>query len=643
MPDSPPDDRLDSWKEIAAYLRRGIRTVQRWERDEGLPVHRLVHAKRGSIYARRDELSAWWESRKQTLTASEARPEQPPAPPRLERVTRTTAMTGWPALSSDARLVAYVSDGGEDNAIPQIWIQQIGGTALRLTSGDHAYSHLSFGTGDTSIIFTITNESGPNLYEVPALGGEPRLLQRSATHGVMSPDGRWLASIPADGAGIRIAAHGGAGFRTVAGSLLEVADLAGMTWLDSSEALIVYARPDSSHEPDWWIVPLDGRAPINTGVIQLFRELGLFTIPTGVAWLGDSLVVSCGGPQGVSLYRQQLDLATSQPVGRPHRITEGSETAWWPSTAAGRLVFFGSPAHSNLWSVALDRATGIAHGPLRRMTRGPGILGSLSLTADARRLAYFSVRPGQPDLFLRDLDTGTEKVVHDGPPGAKWDPAISPGGTRLAYSTRAQAGDRPLRPIFVMSLSDGSTTTLGDDCGGRPREWVDERRLLIQRFARHNSIAVIDTETRDQMDVVKSQDWSITSARLSPDRRWIAFDAVRTGEPPVVFVAPFREHLVDESDWIEIDRRATHPFWSSDGHMLYYTPIGTNAIVRSAVRGRRVSSATGQPESDPLLVYASTEMLMPTYMPGVSPIATPDQIILVLGDFRGDVWIMDVD
>src|SRR3954463_10845884 len=45
--------RLDSWKEIAAYLRRGVRTVQRWERDEGLPVHRLAHGKRGRGYAPR--------------------------------------------------------------------------------------------------------------------------------------------------------------------------------------------------------------------------------------------------------------------------------------------------------------------------------------------------------------------------------------------------------------------------------------------------------------------------------------------------------------------------------------------------------------------------------------------------------------
>ena len=65
----PLEGRLDSWKEIAAYLGRGIRTVQRWEREEGLPVHRLAHEKRGSIYARREELAAWWESRRLTLAA----------------------------------------------------------------------------------------------------------------------------------------------------------------------------------------------------------------------------------------------------------------------------------------------------------------------------------------------------------------------------------------------------------------------------------------------------------------------------------------------------------------------------------------------------------------------------------------------
>ena len=63
------DDRLDSWKEIAAYLRRGVRTVRRWERDEGLPVHRHVHQVLGSVYAFKSEIDRWRD-----VTRSAGRP-----------------------------------------------------------------------------------------------------------------------------------------------------------------------------------------------------------------------------------------------------------------------------------------------------------------------------------------------------------------------------------------------------------------------------------------------------------------------------------------------------------------------------------------------------------------------------------------
>src|SRR5262245_13508880 len=107
------DRRLDSWKEIAAYLGRGVRTVQRWEREEGLPVHRLAHAERGSVFADPVELTDWWKSRQ---VAPAAKPASIPAvaavESRLQRVTSTTAATFWPALSSDARMVVFVSDAG---------------------------------------------------------------------------------------------------------------------------------------------------------------------------------------------------------------------------------------------------------------------------------------------------------------------------------------------------------------------------------------------------------------------------------------------------------------------------------------------------------------------------------------------------
>ena len=58
-------DKLDSWKEIAAFLGREVRTAQRWEKQEGLPVHRHHHDKLGTVYAYRSELEGWLKQRQQ--------------------------------------------------------------------------------------------------------------------------------------------------------------------------------------------------------------------------------------------------------------------------------------------------------------------------------------------------------------------------------------------------------------------------------------------------------------------------------------------------------------------------------------------------------------------------------------------------
>jgi len=54
---------LRSWKEIAAYLKRGARTVQRWERTAGLPVRRPRPGDFGPVFAFPEELEAWLYSR----------------------------------------------------------------------------------------------------------------------------------------------------------------------------------------------------------------------------------------------------------------------------------------------------------------------------------------------------------------------------------------------------------------------------------------------------------------------------------------------------------------------------------------------------------------------------------------------------
>ena len=57
------DKKLDSRKEIAVHLGREIRTVQRWEKTEGLPVRRHEHQKRSTVYAYASELDEWFKKR----------------------------------------------------------------------------------------------------------------------------------------------------------------------------------------------------------------------------------------------------------------------------------------------------------------------------------------------------------------------------------------------------------------------------------------------------------------------------------------------------------------------------------------------------------------------------------------------------
>jgi len=57
------EDVLHSWKEIASYLHREVRTVQRWERYEGLPVHRHDHRKAATIFAYKHEVDDWQQCR----------------------------------------------------------------------------------------------------------------------------------------------------------------------------------------------------------------------------------------------------------------------------------------------------------------------------------------------------------------------------------------------------------------------------------------------------------------------------------------------------------------------------------------------------------------------------------------------------
>lgn len=120
--------RLESWKEIAGYLNRHVTTIRRWEKGEGLPVHRHRHSKLGSIYAYTRELDAWFETRRDADTDPGAAipgtggaSERLPSPPWVSAATReTVTLTGrdneihrlqsaWARASRGQQQIAVVS------------------------------------------------------------------------------------------------------------------------------------------------------------------------------------------------------------------------------------------------------------------------------------------------------------------------------------------------------------------------------------------------------------------------------------------------------------------------------------------------------------------------------------------------------
>ena len=56
--------RCTSWKAIASYLGREVRTVMRWEKERGLPIHRGPGGRSGVVFADMDELDAWTRGHK---------------------------------------------------------------------------------------------------------------------------------------------------------------------------------------------------------------------------------------------------------------------------------------------------------------------------------------------------------------------------------------------------------------------------------------------------------------------------------------------------------------------------------------------------------------------------------------------------
>ena len=134
---------LVSWKEIAAFLNRAERTVRRWERERGLPVHRVPGGDRGSVFAYADELAAWLKGKANELDGDDSASRDP------ETAGSTETGASRPEAASqgkvDSRTVEIAGRAGRLGNARRVRLAVIGMAAALAGAGIYANFAHPFG------------------------------------------------------------------------------------------------------------------------------------------------------------------------------------------------------------------------------------------------------------------------------------------------------------------------------------------------------------------------------------------------------------------------------------------------------------------------------------------------------------------
>lgn len=482
--------RLESWKAIAAYLGRGVTTVQRWEREEGLPVRRHAHAARGSVFAFRREIDDWRSSREATglpaLPQTEAvadpvpvapaapepvvpprwkpyvattaasvsalaivalsvaawwqglSPDVPPASPSLVAASLTTgnAIESNPGLSPDGRLVAYmVRDAGGSS---RLFIRPTAGGPARPLLADpprpagRTESSPRWSPDGQSIAFLREVRTAVwDLRIVPASGGASRKLLTMATRGVAwMPDGGSLVILDRQSQTEPYSAYL---VSASTGVRLRRLTTPGMgtfgDWqcdVSADGRQLAVVRFRSPYHADIWVVEIESGSE---------RQLtsGLNDIE-GVAWMPDSrtLVFSAAGADGPTLWTIAAAATTGE---RPTRVpgsegrAKGPAFSRRPVAGGAALAFVDDEWRTSLWR--WDRRAVAAASP---MTSSHRIEGQPALSPDGRRVTFVSTRTGSPEIWVDSVDGGAARqLTFRGERVAM--PRWAPNGNHIVYTS----------------------------------------------------------------------------------------------------------------------------------------------------------------------------------------------------------------
>jgi Tol biopolymer transport system component len=574
------EDRLSSWKEIAAYLKRDVTTVQRWEKREGMPVHRHVHDKIGSVYAFRAELDSWMHSRnlqaeplledKELLPEPPAPPLQPAASPsrtkrrllwlpvtvvlaalalgagywlqwtdlfwrspiasaKFQVVTDFGGLEQAAALSPDGHFVAFLSD--RDGQM-DVWVSQVGsGEFHNLTHGtvtelvNPSIRTLGFSPDASLVTFWVRKPgSGPSagdigIWAVPTLGGEPRPY----LEGVAEFD--WTRD------GSRLAYH-----TPGPGDPLFVTNGSRQT---GDVPIFTAAAGLHSHFPSW--------AP--DGSFIYFVEGAL---------------------------PDKLDIWRIRPAGgAPERITSQNGLVTHPVLLDGRTLLYlaSDPDGSGPWLYSMDVERRIPH----RLTSGLDRYTSLSGSADGHRLAVTLAKPRRTLWRLRIDDLTTKASAASQIPlttSTGFSPRLGPG--YLVYASATGTGEG------IWKFSNGTATELWSGQGaqllGGPAIAPDGRHIAfsVRQHGRTLLYAMQDDGTNvhivaDALDLQGDPAWA-------PDGQSIITAANDHGMPHL-----FRVPIDGRPVASFVRESSVDPVWSPDGRFVLYSgpDIGTTFSVKA--------------------------------------------------------------
>ncbi|MBI2690283.1 MAG: PD40 domain-containing protein [Acidobacteria bacterium] len=475
-------DRLDSWKEIAAYLGKGVRTVQRWE-AEGLPVRRLGPDRAGPVFAYKEELDTWWREKSGQLMPATA--EEGTRASRVEwigvgllgcvvatalalawrparaenRAVPFTAEHGWemqPAISPDGLRVAYV--GMPQGSPGHIYLKPVNGErAVRLTDSVMAERFPAWSPDGRMIAYFTRAGASPrvDVMLIPATGGKAAKIAETNVAGglVWSPEGRWLTAIESLGKSAQIVAISATnGEVHVVVPAAEFGFTGAAVMADGKRMIFGRGKPGST---SIYEIPLgDGLRPV--GPERMLLRLPEWTGPTAVTVDGEEIYYSLGtSEEGMSLWRSRLT-----PGAKPELVYETTDKCLSLSISSDkrRVVFATARTQRHeIWKLKLGGAAPVAE----RLPLSTHSDLNPDYSPDGSQIAFHSTRSGASDIWVTGRDGSNARRLTFTNARTTASPRWSPDGEWIAY----ESNEDGQTDVYVIRANGGPARRMTDAPG----------------------------------------------------------------------------------------------------------------------------------------------------------------------------------